>query len=429
MLAVAMTGHAAVDDTLGYTAALAVYVEDKLIGEKELERVITACDRGEIANPFTRKAAELHTAKWHAFETLEEWIESGQLDAAQVCAWAKKTHDAVKSQRGQRKSAQRDTKVAWNNNQETIGVGLNAACGVREDRRLVCWNREFELHAPANFGLVQTISVLGNNVCAVSEHGELRCFDIVSNGSCEANRTDEERIVCTLAESQLNLEIPLHQIGRVHSVVLSPLQTCVTTEELELVCWTQCAASSSNYTPAKINTKVKDVGWLYVGVVELDSIESKGFGIVIAVSLDGTARYFHPYGAGKNTKDIEPRMLAHDGIRNCYVDSGDNLKCEGTGPYAKPAHLQKARFIVGDMYSTDPRKSTCAISMEGQVLCWNHEREVLGHEGPAVRLAIREGNVCALLKNGGVNCWNLHDAELSSHEFQPPKNLKLLVHR
>jgi hypothetical protein len=421
----AMRGLASFDETPAYTAALAAYVEDKLIGSTELERIITACDRGAILNPLLPDEVELDTAKWHAYETLQEWIKCGDLDAAQVCTWAKKTRDAVESQRGQRRRTQRDTSAAWSDDQSSIGVGKSAACGVREDGVLVCWNRGYEFYSPTDFGLVRTISVFGDSVCAVNDNGELRCFDIVSDGNCKAGLTDEERIVCTLADSELNRDVPKHSLGRVRSVVMSPLQTCATTEELVLVCWAH-AGSSVDEHAAKVPTDIKNVHWFDVIVVG----DGSKMVVLVMANHEDRFRAFCSLGEFPKEEVFEPIIVSHDGMNTCWIEVGNNLSCkEEHSSMAKPSRLEKASFIVADAFSTDLNKGMCAISMEGQVICWSHEREVLGHEGPAVRVAIRDGNACALLKNGSVSCWNLIDTKTQPHQFEPPKNLKLFVPR
>jgi hypothetical protein len=425
-LSLAMTGHAAADETPAYTAALAAYVEDKLIDDAGLQRIIAACDKGAIVNPLLPDEAELDTAKWHAHETLQEWIKSGDLNPTQVCAWAKKTRDAVESQRGQRKGAQRDTSLAWSDDQASIGVGKNAACGVRQDRALVCWNREFEFYSPTDFGLVRTISVFGDSVCAVNDNGELRCFDMVIDANCQTVRTDEERIVCTLSDSKLNHDVPRHSLGRVRSVVMSPLQSCAVTEKLVLVCWTHAGLSADRHA-AKVPMDIKNVRWFDV-IVFGDGRTIDG--AFVMINHEDRFRTFCSLGELPNEEGVEASMLSFDGMRGCWIDIANDLTCKDPpSSVDKPARLQKARFVVADAFSTDVDKATCAISMGGQVLCWNYEREVLGHEGPAVRVAIRDGNACALLKNGSASCWNLIDTKTQPHQFEPPKNLKLFIPR
>jgi hypothetical protein len=392
-----MTGHAAADETPAYIGALAAYAEDKLLGEKELLRIIEACEQGAIVNPFAREGAELDTAKWHAYETLEEFVKHGNLIAAQVCAWAKKMGGELARAHGARAQTQEETALAWGETNPTLGVGGGGnVCGIQTNGTLMCWERGRECYPPDGLGAVISLSISSNAVCVLLADGTVRC--LVAKG-------DDK---CTLVYSSLDDAIP-KELGKALFVAVGHGVACAIKADRTLACWS-------------------DLG--------VENIVPPGLGLVVSVSV-ANGEYGERICAVKTNSEIicwnqdgeitpTPSSFARSissGRFSCTVTMDSLVECFAVD--GRPLQIRKNPGIVsavsvGGSYSLRWIQFACAITASRELNCWDADGSPAeAIKGEVLFVSVNGVYGCALLKNRTVTCWQFTshapaiDAELS----------------
>jgi hypothetical protein len=432
MLAVAMTMFAAaptlaaitVDETPAYTAALAAYVEDKVIDDTGLQRVIASCDRNEVTNPVSREEAELDTAKWHAYQVLQEWIESGSLNARQVCEWVKNARDKQRQERRSREETREDTALVWDEaEQQKLAVGYELACGIDKDGSLICWNHIWEFHLAPEEGKVRNVVLVADKALIIKTDGTLGYmrFPYVDPPDSSWQRNKDDRYVFTLHLSELSPSIA--HSGPFHFLSVEEHKFCALGRDWEGIC--DRLPESIYAVPPRLPTGLGSVRNMARHVTFSH--------FACATLADGTGKCWDEKG-NLLFEDIGEVLSIVVTQNVCFLRSDYTLVCrnysedevklqEDPGPLRS---LATGYFCKGTT-SCLVVGATCGIQMSGDVVCWADDGQALeGMAGPAMSIAVGVGKAFALMANGEVKGWNLVSSlGLNDRTLVAPSSLRM----
>jgi hypothetical protein len=403
---------AGADETPGYIAALASYTEDKLLGDKELLRVIAACDPGAIANPFARDKAELDTAKWHAYETLQEWIESGQLDAAQICTWAKKTLAVQGENSRERAQTRKDTQLLWSFPRQTFTMPRGSKlCGLKLDGKLGCWANNYEQRFPEELGQVASLTSYNDNLCMIERNGRLRCLHV------ESVYAPDARLFSTSEFGSLDASIP-KDLGAVRFVSMGTFHICAIKEDYALECWWKglTREGPSDLGPVRFISIAQDA-WF-----------------ACAVLGDYSLRCWDKSG-NVDGHELGPALqVAAGALITCVIKTDRSLGCAGLNPRSewfkieiKPDPGTIHSVTVAPYRSGRYRRdhAFCVVKMSGELACFNEEGERTqfapesNMSGEFQAVSMDEDQVCGLRVNGTVSCEGIESFETLIAPYLP----------
>jgi hypothetical protein len=388
--------------------------------------MIKSCDRNEIVNPISRKEAELDTTKWHAYETLQEWIASGQLDGAQVCAWAKKARANQSDERQERDKARQGTSLAWEPQPPArIALSGDCACFVRDSGELVCWDNQYEYHAPWNLGPVRSISVSSRKVCAIKQDGFLACLEVQIGGDkCEFGvKNREGRVACRLTVIQA-LSYG-RKIGPLLAIATGALHVCFLGTDFEVGCEVLHVESLGRWLGQfkSVPSEYRSARAIFMRRYD-DS--------ACVVLLDGEVACWSEYEVEVKHELRSPQAISLTG-RICALKSDQTLKCLGPhGELHLPNVDGRVRAIAYGGAEIEREDSIhhsgaiCVIQVNDAVACLSDQEVPLkGFSGPVQEVTVGDNQACAHLKNGTVACWILGSSASNSIAFNPPLGLNV----
>jgi formylglycine-generating enzyme required for sulfatase activity len=96
-------------ETDSYLAYIGRLLEERLIGDQELLRLIEAAKQGEVVNPITDQEAQVNSALLIHREGLQEYLELGGLDKARVLKWSRENLKEKERVRERREEARQET--------------------------------------------------------------------------------------------------------------------------------------------------------------------------------------------------------------------------------------------------------------------------------------------------------------------------------
>ncbi len=295
-----------------------------------------------------------------------------------------------------------------------IEAGVDAACGIRKGREVVCWGNDAngELGNGPGVTANQTTPVKTNirNAIAISI-GDLSHTAIIDNSATDA----------VVADKNLNLIAAGRESG------------CTIIKDGGAACWGDDTngelgngtITGTQYTPTAVN----DAGpWMQIS----NSVGSTAFGHACGIKGDGSA-WCWGYGGdgqlgnGTSTQtspvvvDVATRKWSQVSVGAgyaCGLEPDGEMYCWGVGFGATPTQAQAGK--VWTKISAG-RGNTCGITKDGRAWCWGEDAlgqlgngatttttqttavEISG-DGPWVDISAGDVS-CGIKSNGTLWCW------------------------
>ncbi len=317
---------------------------------------------------------------------------------------------------------------------DQVGMGHAHICALNDQGKLWCWgeNDKGQLGNGGRTASNTPLEVQSNEVtqvalgrhfsCALTRRNTIECWG--DNGSGQLRGRHEGH--STVA--------PVAGVSNVAQLASYANTTCGRLKDGTVICWGQ----------EMTQARAKGADWRAPHVIEgiartKDLMLQEGYGC--ALLTDRTARCFGINDAGQlgnTTATPAPvatpveslsgvKKMISNGATTCALVPGGRIKCWGAVGGSMASFLwgigHGGGLLGYEVKSTEPnvvRKATYVKGLSG-----------------AVDFDLRDGNACALLRNGRVKCWGAHRMQVQKqcglHEAcsntypRPPSPLPALV--
>lgn len=329
---------------------------------------------------------------------------------------------------------------------KALKVSSEYNCAQLENDELQCWMfQRFQPDLSNTSWIVQGIpeKVIDFDVnftsCAVTESGTVWCWDYASTEGMVASQLNG------LADKAIDVSV--------ESVLTIPAigyKICVALVTGQVQCW-EDSKDRMNYVSQydaqptfipRLNQATQvDIGPSAACALQRNGIAMCWGQAFFAVYGNSTTSPYPVYGLESNIRQVSianAPFMAH----TCTVDQSDTAKCWGYNSYG-----QLGNGTTSDMPALAPvdvnglegdveqialgTEHTCAILKDSSVNCWGNNyygqlgdgtntlssipKPVPGITDTVKQLALGSWNSCALLNNGGVQCWGRNIVETQDH--------------
>ncbi len=282
---------------------------------------------------------------------------------------------------------------------ETLAIGVNFACHIKEDGTLWCWgsNDSGQLGTGAQGGVITSprrvgshddwwwVSAAGHRACGLRGAGNAWCWGF--------DPTDE------LAQDKTSPS-PIEHAGRWKMLSISTHHACGIDQDGSMWCWGRNDSQQ-------------------LGVVTEEQCDSDPCSTM--PRRVGDASDWHWVAVSGSTSC----GLRNDGERWCWGGSrlfGDGSKLDPLATQATPKRVDSHRWRTIDL-----RGSGCGVRQDGSGWCWGHLPGLQDPELLPVRVdesnewqRIRPGesNTCGVQTDGTVKCWGSNSVgQLGAPDF------------
>ena len=139
LLACSAWAHAAeVTPTENYLAYLSELLEQNIVGDDELVKLIEASEQNQVVNPISVEKSQTLISLHFAHQAFAGILEG--VDATEVGAWARDHVKEKERVRHKRKEKDKETKQAWKDQPPVVlSAGGYHTCAVKSDGTVACW--------------------------------------------------------------------------------------------------------------------------------------------------------------------------------------------------------------------------------------------------------------------------------------------------
>jgi len=336
--------------------------------------------------------------------------------------------------------------VGLNASVKAITTGTFHSCAVTDNGAAKCWGANWygqigdgtttNHTTPTNVsGLNSGVATIsgGDHTCAVMDDGDIKCWGINTNGEL-GDGTTTQRLS------------PTDVVGltkEATSVSVGGHYTCARLQDNSVQCWGDGWAGQLGDGEYRLSTHPVQVNGLEAGVIQLDTGKDHSCVLMFNGGVKCWGRnYSGQLGDGNQTgKILEPvnaerldniASIDAGDYHNCAITTSGNAKCWGKNTDGQlgndndyiNSHLpQDVATLNSDIVDiTSGGSHSCSISNTGEVKCWglnnrgqlgngsttfssNTPTNVSGLNSGAQAIAAGWMHTCAIVNNGGVQCW------------------------
>lgn len=344
-----------------------------------------------------------------------------------------------------------DESGASRNSDDTFTGAANPAHPVvrwRKEQKLTLKNAALAQIAEAAHRPLQLLASGQYFSCTLNPKKEIQCWGLQGFGA-----TGKDPEVDSSKRDGTNYFLPYKE--KVKKISIMDFSTCILTTDSKLYC--HGSNSYGQLGDGSTNNSFKPV--VPVGLEDKVSWISSSNNKTCAVTHEGQLRCWG-YGLTKTPSKVigapeKVMTIALGASHQCLLTKDFGVQCWGSN---SDGQLGSKEFTASSATSPIPADGldtdvvqigvggnhTCAVLASGAVKCWglnnkgqlgigNNDNqstpvEVVGLAGEASTLALGNDFSCALLKNGGVDCWGLNasgqlgDATNEDHNKPVPVN-------